>query len=69
MAQFERDDDMPLSREGMRRIKRPNPTGKVPRELAGLGDGPPSSKRVKFVKTAKAIGLTIPPSLLHRQIS
>jgi V8-like Glu-specific endopeptidase len=52
MADFERDDDLPLSREETRRLKPRKAAGKVPKELAVLEDSAPPTKEVKFIKRA-----------------
>ena len=65
MADFQRDDDMPLSGEERRRLKRRNPTGKVPENLAALDESPPPSKKVKFIDRAKVRKSDTPATLVH----
>lgn len=63
MAEFECDDDMPLSGEEVRRLKRRNPTGKVPKELAALDESAPPSKAVKFIDRAAVRDRDTPATL------
>ncbi|MGQ0445578.1 MAG: hypothetical protein ACT4O2_10755 [Beijerinckiaceae bacterium] len=64
MANFERDDDMPLSGEEKRRLKRRNPTGTVPENLAALGESAPPSKTVEFIDRA-AVRMSDTPATLE----
>jgi V8-like Glu-specific endopeptidase len=63
MADFNRDEDMPLSGEEKRRLKRQNPTAKIPTELAALGESGPPSKSVRFIERAAVRKLDIPATL------
>lgn len=60
---FERDDDMPLSGEERRRLKRRNPTDKVPENLTALDESAPPSKTVKFIDRAAVRNSDTPATL------
>jgi len=63
MADFKRDDDMPLSGEEKRRLMRQDPTEKVPEKLAALDDSGPPAKTVKFIDREAARKLDAPATL------
>jgi hypothetical protein len=63
MAHFKRDDNMPLSGEEKRRLKRQTPVEKVPEELAALEESGPPCKTVKFIDREAVRQLDIPATL------
>jgi V8-like Glu-specific endopeptidase len=63
MGDFERNNDLPLSYEEMRRLRPRKAAGKVPKELGAIGDGAPPSKIVKFMERTAARKLDAPPVL------
>jgi V8-like Glu-specific endopeptidase len=53
MADFERDDTLPMSDEEMRRLSPRKPTGKVPKDLANIANGAQAKKVVKFIERSR----------------
>lgn len=64
MTDFERDDDLPLSGEEMRRLKSRKPNANVPKELAGIEEKAPPAKTVQFLDRA-ALRQTAAPATLE----
>ena len=63
MADFERDDTLPLSGEEMRRLKGRKPAGKPPKALADIEDKPPPVRKIKFIDRPAARKLDAPEVL------
>ena len=63
MADIERDDTLPLSREEMRRMKGRAPSGKPPKELDGIGDKGPPEKTIALMERSAARKLDAPDML------
>jgi V8-like Glu-specific endopeptidase len=56
-------DDLPLSAEERRRLKRRDPAGKIPKTLVGLEDSAAPSKTLKFIDRAAALKGNVPRTL------
>jgi V8-like Glu-specific endopeptidase len=63
MVDFQRNDDLPLSAEEMRRLSARKATATIPKELATIGDSVPPSKTVRLIERAAARNLDAPAIL------